>query len=357
MISLLSISTLLALPVLHKKKRLKLLLGCSSTELRVSVIAGVAFLTSSPECPLVACRSSAKSARRGEGGDLHFRQTVASKGLASDQSSSPLQAKSKLINLLPNWRGELPRGGSVQPPKLGRGEQQQDFWEPVSRVEPDLSALVIRQGATPVSLSLLAIQVYAASSEKDTSKKELLKIEELSLYSSPARETRYVENPQTQLEEEISHLRHAMEPYTAWCQDLYAKAMPKLEKAVEHGREGFDFLQNPPAGFYPRLGVIGFAGIVGLFLARGSKIKKLVYPAGLMSIGASMYYPQQAAAIAKVAGTQLYDWSLQGYIAVESIWKDNPKKKKSGEKSDKGDANGNKPLEIHAASKEERAQK
>lgn len=33
--------------------------------------------------------------------------------------------------------------------------------------------------------------------------------------------------------------------------------------------EGYEFLQNPPAGFYPRLGVIGFAGIIGLFLARG----------------------------------------------------------------------------------------
>ncbi|XP_009899082.2 MICOS complex subunit MIC26 [Dryobates pubescens] len=216
---------------------------------------------------------------------------------------------------------------------------------------------VIRQGAVPVSLSLLSIQVYASSSEKETSKKELLKIEELSLYSSPACETKYVETPQSQLEEGVSHLRHVMEPYTAWCQDLYAKAMPTLEKAVEHGREGYEFLQNPPAGFYPRLGVIGFAGIVGLFLARGSKIKKLVYPPTLMGIGASMYYPQQAVAIGKVAGTQLYDWSLQGYIAVESLWKDNPKKKKSGEKNDKGDADGEKRLDIHTASNEERARK
>ncbi|OXB62896.1 hypothetical protein ASZ78_001018 [Callipepla squamata] len=184
---------------------------------------------------------------------------------------------------------------------------------------------VIRLGAAPVSLSLLSIQVYASSSEEETSKKELLKIDELSLYSSPARETKYVERPQTQLEEGVSQLRHAMEPYTAWCQDLYAKAMPKLEKAVEHGR--------------------------------GSKIKKLVYPAGFMSIGASLYYPQQAVAIAKVAGTQLYDWSLQGYIAVESLWKDNSKKKKSGKKGDKGEVEGDKPLEIHAASNEERSLK
>ncbi|NWT65727.1 MIC26 protein, partial [Prunella himalayana] len=133
----------------------------------------------------------------------------------------------------------------------------------------------------------------------------------LSLYSSPARETKYVENPKTDLEEGVSHLRHVMEPYTAWslCSGFFS--------------EGYEFLQKPPAGFYPRLGVISFAGIIGLFLARGSKIKKLVYPAALMGIGTSAYYPQQAVAMAKVAGTQLYEWSLQGYIAVEALWKDN----------------------------------
>ncbi|NXP66881.1 MIC26 protein, partial [Chloropsis cyanopogon] len=148
----------------------------------------------------------------------------------------------------------------------------------------------------------------------------------LSLYSSPARETKYVENPKTELEEGVSRLRHVMEPYTAWCQlELTGGSKAKVHSSLCSGffSEGYEFLQKPPAGFYPRLGVISFAGIVGLFLARGSKIKKLVYPAALMGISTSMYYPQQAAAIAKVAGTQLYDWSLQGYIAVEALWKDN----------------------------------
>ncbi|KFP82021.1 Apolipoprotein O, partial [Acanthisitta chloris] len=151
----------------------------------------------------------------------------------------------------------------------------------------------------------------------------------LSLYSSPARETKYVENPQTELEEGVSRLRHHMEPYTAWCQgnEICEEVSCPLGLTAalcsDFFSEGYEFLQKPPAGFYPRLGVIGFAGIVGLFLARGSKIKKLVYPAGLMGIGISMYYPQQAVAVAKVAGAQLYDWSLQGYIAVESLWKDN----------------------------------
>ncbi|NXW86463.1 MIC26 protein, partial [Alopecoenas beccarii] len=147
----------------------------------------------------------------------------------------------------------------------------------------------------------------------------------LSLYSSPARETKYVENPQTQLEEGVSHLRHVLEPYTACLSEFIDSSKVKVNSSLcsDFFSEGFELLQNPPAGFYPRLGVIGFAGIVGLFLARGSKIKKLVYPTGLMGIGASMYYPQQVVSIAKVAGTQLYDWSLQGYIAVESLWKDN----------------------------------
>ncbi|NWI85150.1 MIC26 protein, partial [Pitta sordida] len=145
----------------------------------------------------------------------------------------------------------------------------------------------------------------------------------LSLYSSPARETKYVETPRTELEEGVSHLRRAMEPYTAWC-DRINSSKVKVDSSLcsDFFSEGYDFLQKPPAGFYPRLGVIGFAGIIGLFLARGSKIKKLVYPASLMGIAASMYYPQQAVAIAKVSGTQLYDWSLQGYIALESLWKD-----------------------------------
>ncbi|NXI87720.1 MIC26 protein, partial [Rhipidura dahli] len=148
----------------------------------------------------------------------------------------------------------------------------------------------------------------------------------LSLYSSPARETKYVENPKTELEEGVSRLRQVMEPYTAWCQlELTDSSEVEVDGSLCSGffSEGYEFLQKPPAGFYPRLGVIGFAGIIGLFLARGSKIKKLVYPAALMGISTSMYYPQQAVAIAKVAGAQLYDWSLQGYIAVESLWKDN----------------------------------
>ncbi|XP_060626094.2 MICOS complex subunit MIC26 [Anolis sagrei] len=200
--------------------------------------------------------------------------------------------------------------------------------------------------AAPVSLSFLTFQVYAAAPEKEASKKSLLRVDELSLYTSPAPKSKYVEDPQTQLEEGISHVRHSLEPYTGWFQDFCGKAKPKVEKAAEYGREGCELLKNPPPGFYPRLGVIGFAGVIGLFLARGSKVKRFVYPVSFIGICASLYYPQQAIAIGKVTGSRLYDWSLQAYINIESLWKDTPKKKKSAKASGKVDAESNKMAKV-----------
>ncbi|XP_040279585.1 MICOS complex subunit MIC26 [Bufo bufo] len=182
--------------------------------------------------------------------------------------------------------------------------------------------------AVPSSLSFATLHVHA-SSETKAPQKTLLKVEELSLYSSPSPETRYVEDKKTELEEGISWLRASTAPYTKWCQDVYAKAKPKVETSVEHSKVTYEMLRDAPPGFYPRLGLIGFAGIVGLFLAKGSRIKKIIYPLGFMGIGASLYYPQQAATIAKDTGTVLYDWSLQGFVTLESLWKDGGKKKSS----------------------------
>ncbi|XP_066455904.1 MICOS complex subunit MIC26 [Eleutherodactylus coqui] len=182
--------------------------------------------------------------------------------------------------------------------------------------------------AVPASLSFATLRVHAASETK-APPETLLKVEELSLYSSPVPVARYVEDKKTELEEGISWLRTSTAPYTKWYQNVYEKVKPKVETAVEHSKVTYEILRDAPPGFYPRLGLIGFAGIVGLFLARGSRIKKIIYPLGFMGIGASLYYPQQAAMIAKDAGTLVYDWSLQGIVTVESLWKDGGKKKSS----------------------------
>ncbi|XP_073920482.1 MICOS complex subunit MIC26 isoform X1 [Castor canadensis] len=181
---------------------------------------------------------------------------------------------------------------------------------------------VIQRSVGPASLSLLTFRVYAAP-KKDLPHKNSMKVEELSLYSTPEGQSKYVEKPRTQLEESISQLRHQCDPYTSWCQETYSQTKPKMQRFFQWGLDSYDFLQNAPPGFFPRLGVIGFAGLVGLLFTRGSKLKKLVYPPGFMGLAASIYYPQQAIAFAQVSGEKLYDWSLRGYIALEDLWKEN----------------------------------
>ncbi|CAD7681857.1 unnamed protein product [Nyctereutes procyonoides] len=181
---------------------------------------------------------------------------------------------------------------------------------------------VIRRSVGPASLSLLTFKVYA-SPKRDSPHKTSVKVNELSLYSVPEGQSKYVEEPRTQLEESISHLRHYCEPYTSWCQEMYSQTKPKMQSLVQWGLDSYEYLQNAPPGFFPRLGVIGFAGIVGLLLARGSKIKKLVYTPGFMGLAASLYYPQQAIVFVQVSGEKLYDWGLRGYIVVEDLWKEN----------------------------------
>uniref|UniRef100_A0A9L0TLX5 MICOS complex subunit n=1 Tax=Equus caballus TaxID=9796 RepID=A0A9L0TLX5_HORSE len=149
---------------------------------------------------------------------------------------------------------------------------------------------VIQRSLGPASLSLLTFKVYA-SPKKDSPHKTSVKVNELSLYSVPEGQSKYVEEPRTQLEESISHLRHYCKPYTSWCQETYSQTKPKMQSLVQWGL--------------------------------GSKIKKLVYPPGFMGLAASLYYPQQAIVFVQVSGEKLYDWGLRGYIVVEDLWKEN----------------------------------
>ncbi|XP_042639141.1 MICOS complex subunit MIC26 [Orycteropus afer afer] len=142
---------------------------------------------------------------------------------------------------------------------------------------------VIQRSMGPVSLSLLTFKVYA-SSKKEAPNNNNPK-DHLSLYSVPEGQSKYVEEPRTLLEENISQLRHFCEPYTTWCQEKYFYTKPKMQSIAQWG------------------------------------IKKLVYPPAFMGLAASIYYPQQAISFAQVTGEILYDWGLRGYIVIEDLWK------------------------------------
>ncbi|XP_065107240.1 apolipoprotein O, a isoform X2 [Paramisgurnus dabryanus] len=184
------------------------------------------------------------------------------------------------------------------------------------------------------TLGLLSASVLAGSSSEDKPDTSL-NVDELSLYTTPQQKFRYVEPERGQVEESVATMRRLAEPYTNWCQGVYGAVKPRLDSTVQFGQNGYDYLKNPPPEFYPRAGVIGFAGILGLFLGRGSRLKRLIYPTGFMAVAASLYYPREAVTIAKGTGDTVYDWALQAYVAVEKLFKDKPKDRQKASKEEK----------------------
>ncbi|KAK9975345.1 hypothetical protein ABG768_023397 [Culter alburnus] len=178
------------------------------------------------------------------------------------------------------------------------------------------------------TLGLISASVLAADDKPRTT----LSVDELSLYTTPQQKIQYVEPEKGSVEEGVSTLRKLAEPYTTWCQGVYGTVKPKVDSTVQFGQNSYAYLKNPPPEFYPRAGIIGFAGILGLFLGRGSRLKRLIYPTGLMAVGTSMYYPQEAVTIAKKTGDSIYDLALQAYVTVEKLIKDKPASNKSQQK-------------------------
>ncbi|KAM9322674.1 MICOS complex subunit MIC26-like [Pholidichthys leucotaenia] len=171
--------------------------------------------------------------------------------------------------------------------------------------------------------------VYAAAGSGDGEKYAAapLNRDDLCLYTAPQQESRRFSEPEPgQLEETVATLRQAVQPYTVWCRGTLGKIKPKVLGVVQFADDAYSYLKDPPKDFYPRAGVIGFTGVVGLLLARGSRFKKLLYPAGLMTVSASMYYPEQAAAIAKSTGDSVYECAVQGYAAAERLLNPPPAK-------------------------------
>ncbi|CAI9568549.1 unnamed protein product, partial [Staurois parvus] len=79
---------------------------------------------------------------------------------------------------------------------------------------------------------VLCLFCLHAEGETKSSYKTVLKVETLSLNSSPGQEARFVEDKQTELKEGISWVRQSAVPYTSWCQDVFTKTKPKVETAV-----------------------------------------------------------------------------------------------------------------------------
>ncbi|XP_027031362.2 apolipoprotein O, b isoform X1 [Tachysurus fulvidraco] len=184
--------------------------------------------------------------------------------------------------------------------------------------------------ALPGSLVLVSGRVFAAD-ENEESESSLL-TDELSLYSTPHTRVPCGKPEVGSMEQSVASLRKSAEPYTAWFQEKssytldkaeeYYKTMePVIDASVRTVGDTYEFLMNPPSKFYPSVGAVGFSAILGLYLAKGGRVKRLLFPTGLMTLSASVFYPQQAASLAKEAKNQMFSLGSQTRVFLEDVWK------------------------------------
>ncbi|NWI85183.1 MIC27 protein, partial [Pitta sordida] len=178
---------------------------------------------------------------------------------------------------------------------------------------------VAKLAAVCSGLPFAFVTVHAAT-EKEA-RGQLVKPDQLPIYTPPPVTSRYVEEQPGQLQSQLSSLRHTASPYLAWCQSVFVFVKNGITGSVQFGKDAYVYLKNPPAEFLPKAGVIAVSGLAGVALARkGSKLKKIAYPLGLGAVGFSVCYPAQSVVIAKVTGKKFLCAGRQAWEAVRSLW-------------------------------------
>ncbi|KAM7045196.1 MICOS complex subunit MIC27 isoform 2-T2 [Molossus nigricans] len=163
-----------------------------------------------------------------------------------------------------------------------------------------------------------------------------LQIIMLPIYTAPPLQSKYVEEQPGNLQMRFASIRTTTGRYIGWCKGVYVFVKNGIMDTVQFGKDAYVYLKNPPRDFLPKIGVITVSGLAGVVAARkGSRFKKIAYPLGLATLGATVCYPVQSIIIAKVTGKKAYATSQQIYEAVKSLWTKNNKKESLPEPKEK----------------------
>ncbi|KAM5221458.1 MICOS complex subunit MIC27 [Ctenodactylus gundi] len=199
----------------------------------------------------------------------------------------------------------------------------------------------------PVGLSCASVSVHLV--EEEETKKQLVRPEQLSIYTAPPLQSKYVEEQPGYLQMGFASIRTTTAHYIGWCKGAYIFVKNGIMDTVQFGKDTYIYLKNPPQDFLPKVGVITVSGLVGLVSARkGSRFKKIAYPLGLATLGATVCYPAQSVIIAKVTGKKAYTTSQQIYEALKSLWTKGSMKESLPEHKEKTKIEGSGEVEIPA---------
>lgn len=174
----------------------------------------------------------------------------------------------------------------------------------------------------PAGLIYASINVHLAKEEEP--KKQLLRPDKLPIYTAPPLHSKYVEEQPGNLQRGFASVRTTTVYYIGWCKSIYLFMKNGVMDTVQFGKDAYVYLKNPPQDFLPKMGLIAASGLAGLVSARkGSRFKKIAYPLGLATLGATVCYPAQSVIVAKITGKKAYATSQQIFQAIKSLWTKN----------------------------------
>lgn len=202
---------------------------------------------------------------------------------------------------------------------------------------------------TTMPAGLMCTSVIVHATKEKESKQQLIKPEQLPIYTAPPLQSKYVKEQPGQLQMGFASIRTTTSHYIGWCKGVYFFVKNGIMDTVQFGKDAYVYLKNPPQDFLLKMGVITASGLIGLFLARkGSRFKKIAYPFGLVTLGTSVCYPAQSVIIAKVTGKKAYATSHQIYEAVTSLWPKNNKKELLPERKEESNVGNSAEIELPA---------
>ncbi|XP_065106624.2 MICOS complex subunit MIC27 [Paramisgurnus dabryanus] len=182
-----------------------------------------------------------------------------------------------------------------------------------------MAAKILKYAALPAAVvGLGSFRIYSMS-EKPTN---LISLKELSIYSPDHSGVQFVEEQSGLVQSGLEAVRVGLQPYVRGIQNGFTSVKVGITSTYQAGEDTYHFLRDPPPGFLPRVGVITVSGLGGLILARkGSRLKKIVVPLGLATVGTAVCYPTQTVGVLKITGKKVYN--VSSYVA--SLFQSKPK--------------------------------